>query len=436
MRKTQLLLAMAAVGFAGAAFATNGYFAHGVGVKSQSMGGAGIAFTEDGFGMGANPATLSQAKAGYAIGATAFAPDRSVTTFGGTGPTAPLTTAGDYDGNRVNTFFIPEFAYVHHGAGGMSYGVAVYGNGGMNADYNQAVYDQSGDKTFTNLEQLFVTPTISKKINDNHTVAGSLVLAYQTFEAGGLDMFAQYTRSATFSAAAVSAANPTGYTGGGADPGNNGKDSATGIGLKLGWSGKLSDKVSMGAFYQPEINMSKFDKYKNLFAEDGDFNIPTTYGVGLAVAATPNTVIAFDIVAINYGDIAAVANKNNHTASNTKLGADDGKGFGWDDMTVFKLGVQHKLDDKNIVRAGWNYAQQPIASDQLDFNLLAPAVVENHLTLGYTRKLDKDAEVSFSFMHAFNNKVEGNQVQGTGTWHIKGLEMSQNSFGVQYSSQF
>lgn len=436
MRKTQLLLAMAAVGFAGAAFATNGYFAHGVGVKSQSMGGAGIAFTEDGFGMGANPAMLSQAKAGYAVGVTAFSPDRSVSTFGATGPTTPLGTAGDYDGNRVNTFFIPEFAYVHHGAGGMSYGVAVYGNGGMNADYNQAVYDQSGDKTFTNLEQLFVTPTISMKINDSHTVAGSLVLAYQTFEAGGLDMFTQYTRPSTFLAVPNPLTNPFGYSGGGVDPGNHGKDTATGIGLKLGWSGKLSDKVTMGAFYQPEINMSKFDKYKDLFAEDGDFNIPTNYGVGIAVAATPNTVIAFDIVAINYGDIAAIANKNNHNATNTQLGAADGKGFGWDDMTVFKLGVQHKLDDKNIVRAGWNYGQQPIANDQLDFNLLAPAVVDSHLTLGYTRKLDKDSEVSFSFMHAMSNKVEGNQVQGTGTFHIKALEMSQYSVGIQYAGKF
>lgn len=438
MRKTQLLIALAAVGFAGSAFATNGYFAHGVGVKSQSMGGTGIAYAEDGFGIGANPATLSMAKQGYAVGLTVFSPDRSVNSSGGTGPGA-LATAASHDGNRIDNFFIPEFAYVNHANNGLSYGVAVYGNGGMNVDYNKQIYDMFGtDKTFMNMEQLFIAPTISKKINDQHTVAASLNLVYQTFEAGGLDMFTQYTRGSTF-LAVPGPGNPFGYSGGGVDPGNHGKDSSTGIGVKLGWAGKFSDTVTAGAFYQPETKMKKFDKYKDLFAEDGGFNIPATYGAGIAVKASPKTLVAFDIVYIAYGDINSIANSNNHIAPNTQLGASDGKGFGWDDMTVFKLGVQHQMDEKTTLRAGWNYAKQPIASDQLDFNLLAPAVVENHLTFGVTRKLDSGAELSVSAMHAFNNKVNGTNAcspTGSGTCHISALEMSQNSIGVQYASQF
>ncbi len=443
MRKTQLLIALAAIGFAGSASATNGYFAHGVGVKSQSMGGAGIAFAEDGFGIGANPATLSQAKQGYAVGLSLFGPDRSVNTAGVTPGTAPATvgTAGTHDGNRKDVFFIPEIAYVKHASNGLSYGVAVYGNGGMNADYNKAIYDTGTDKTFTNMEQLFISPTIAKKLNDQHTIAASLNFVHQTFEAGGLDMFAQYTSSATFAPGAVNLVpgagfNPFGYTGGGVDPGNHGKDSSNGVGIKLGWTGNFSSTVTAGAFYQPETKMTKFKKYKDLFAEDGGFNIPATFGVGLAVKATPNTLIAFDVVHIAYGDIKSLANVNNHNAFDTKLGASDGKGFGWDDMTVFKLGAQHQLDDKTTLRAGWNYAKQPIATDQLDFNLLAPAVVEHHLTFGATRKLDKNSEVSVNLMHAFNNKVTGTQTAGTGTYYINALEMSQNSIGVQYSSQF
>lgn len=438
MRKTQLLIALAAIGFVGSAYATNGYFAHGVGVKSQSMGGAGIAFAEDGFGIGANPATLSQAKQGYAVGMSVFAPDRAVNTVGSTGPAGSVLAnpGASYDGNRKDMFFIPEFAYVNHGDGGLSYGVAVYGNGGMNADYNKPVYDTTR-KTFTNLEQLFIAPTISKKINDQHTVAASLNLVYQTFEAGGLGMFEQYTRGSQF-LGVVGPANPFGYSGGGIDPGNHGKDTSTGVGIKLGWTGKFSDTVTTGAFYQPETKMRKFDKYKDLFAEDGGFNIPATYGLGIAVKATPKTMVAFDVVHIAYGDIKSLANKNNHNAPITQLGAADGKGFGWDDMTVYKLGVQHQLDEKNTLRAGWNYAKQPIASDQLDFNLLAPAVVENHLTLGYTRQLDKNAELSVSLMHAFGNKLNGTNigVAGSGTAHINALEMSQNSIGIQYASQF
>lgn len=419
MRKTQLLIALAAIGFAGSALATNGYFAHGVGVKSQSMGGAGIAFSEDGFGIGSNPATLSQAKQGYAVGLSVFSPDRSVNSTGGTGPGA-LATAAAHDGNRKDAFFIPEFAYANHADNGISYGVAVYGNGGMNVDYNKSIYDTSGKKTFMNMEQLFIAPTVSKKINDQHAVAASLNLVYQTFEAGGLNMFTGFTRSGTD------------------NPGDNGKDSSTGVGIRLGWTGKLSDQLTMGAFYQPETRMGKFDKYKYLFAEQGGFNIPATYGLGIAVNATPKTVVLLDIVSIQYGDINSIANPNNNTGGNTYLGENDGKGFGWKDMTVYKLGMQHQMDEKTTIRAGWNYGKQPIASNQLDFNLLAPAVVENHLTLGVTRKLDKGAELTVSAMHAFNNKVTGTSVgvAGSGTAHINALEMSQNSIGIQYASQF
>ncbi|MDP2430612.1 MAG: outer membrane protein transport protein [Pseudomonadota bacterium] len=427
MRKTQLLIALAAIGFAGSASATNGYFAHGVGVKSQSMGGAGIAYAEDGFGIGANPATLSQVKQGYAVGLSVFSPDRAASLLGGTGAGGANIPGGIgwQDGNRKDMFFIPEFAYVSQASNGLSYGVAVYGNGGMNVDYNRSIYDTTGDRTFTNMEQLFIAPTISKKINDQHTVAASLNLVYQTFEAGGLDMFTCYT--------------PGGNCGTGAgagDPGNHGKDSSTGVGVRLGWTGKMSDKFTVGAFYQPETAMSKFDKYNYLFAEHGKFNIPATYGLGMAVNATPKTIVLFDVVAIQYGDIKSLANPNNHTPGTTNLGEDDGKGFGWKDVTVYKLGVQHQMDDKTTLRAGWNYAKQPIANNQLDFNLLAPAVVENHLTLGVTRKLDKGAEVSVSIMHAFNNKVEGPMAAGTGTIHVNALEMSQNQIGMQYASQF
>ncbi|MDP2809877.1 MAG: hypothetical protein Q8O34_06975, partial [Rhodocyclaceae bacterium] len=74
MKKIAMLLALA--GVTAPVFATNGYFATGVGIKAKAMGGAGIAYSEDGFGIGANPATLTQAPAGGSIGVSLFAPDR------------------------------------------------------------------------------------------------------------------------------------------------------------------------------------------------------------------------------------------------------------------------------------------------------------------------------------------------------------------------
>lgn len=426
LRKIAVLVAMAAA--SSSAFATNGYFSHGVGMKAKSMGGAGIAFAEDGFGIGSNPATLSQVQQGFSIGASIFMPNRSSSLRGGTngfGGNIP-GGIGWQSANSKKSFLVPEFAYVRQSNNGWSYGVAVYGNGGMNVDYGKAIYDMSGDRTFANLEQLFIAPTVAKKINENHTIAASLNVVYQTFEAGGLDMFTCYTPGGNCGTGA-----------GAADPANKGKDKSTGVGVKLGWTGKISNNLTLGAFYQPETKMGRFDKYRYLFAEQGKFNIPESYGLGLAFNATPNTTLLLDIVQINYNDIRALGNKNNHTPGTTNLGDDDGKGFGWKDMTVYKLGVRHQYDTKTILRAGWNYGKQPITSDQLDFNLLAPAVIQNHLTLGMTRVLDNQAELTVSYMHGFKRQVSGpNGGPGTGTIHLDSMKMHQNELGVQYSWKY
>lgn len=294
MKLKKLTVSLALVGLSLPVFATNGYFATGVGIKAKAMGGAGIAYAEDGFGIGANPATLTQAQAGGSIGGSLFAPDRRV------------NKSGEQDGNETRTFVIPEFAYVKHGDNALSYGIAVYGNGGMNTDYGRSMYDNAGyfgasRKTTSNLEQLFIAPTIAKKLNDQHTIALSMNIVYQTFEAGGLGDFKGFTPGNAF------------------DPGNHGKDTSTGIGLKLGWTGQLTKDFSMGAFYQPKTSMKKLDKYKYLFAEQGGFDIPATYGMGVAFTASPKTVILFDVVQIDYSKIKSLGNKNNYDGTNTFL---------------------------------------------------------------------------------------------------------------------
>ena len=412
MKLNKLLLALAASGIATSAFATNGYFAHGIGVKAKAMGGASIAFAEDGFGAASNPANLAQVKDGYSVGVSAFAPDRGVVKASG------VAVGGN---EAADAFAIPEFAYNKTLNDKINWGVVVYGNGGMNVDYGQPVYDGSANTT-SNLEQLFIAPTISYKVNERNTVAASLNMVYQTFKATGLNAFAPFTRT------------------GNDNPGGHGVDDSMGVGVKLGWTGKLSDTLTGGAYYQPKTSMDKFSAYKNLFAQDGGFDIPETYGMGVAIKANPNTTVALDVVQINYSGIKSLANINdNMQAGGGALGAENGLGFGWKDMTVYKLGVAHQMDANTTVRAGWNYGKQPISASQLDFNLLAPAVVEHHFTFGMTRALDKNSDISMHAMYAPNvtlNGVAAGASASDGTGAISKLEMSQYEIGVQYSKKF
>jgi long-chain fatty acid transport protein len=92
--------------------------------------------------------------------------------------------------------------------------------------------------------------------------------------------------------------------------------------------------------------------------------------------------------------------------------------------------VQYRINEEWTVRAGWNYSEQPIPKSETMFNVLAPATVENHLTLGASWNLDKSQELTFAYMHAFEKEVNGDYTPGFGTADIK---MSQDSFGLQYS---
>ncbi|MFK5915670.1 MAG: outer membrane protein transport protein [Woeseiaceae bacterium] len=404
------------------AMATNGYFAHGYGMKAKGMGGAGVAYAQDAMAAATNPAGITAVNDRIDFGVDLFIPDRSATVY---------TVARD--GNETANFFIPEFGYSKKIDDSSAWAVVVYGNGGMNTDYKTGIYSTSAqpgalnDQTPTgiNLEQLFIAPTYAKKLNETHSIGVSLNLVYQTFEANGLSNFIGFKEDPSTGKA--------GLTG-------QGVDSSTGIGLKLGWTGQVSDSLTLGFTYQPETKMSKFSSYNNLFANDGEFNIPSTYAFGLAFKASPKMNIAFDIQQINYSDIAAISNKDcGFTVAHPgtcDLGDAGGPGFGWDDVTAYKLGVDYKVSDKLVVRGGYNYGEQPISSTETAFNVLAPGVVEAHYTLGATWTLANMSELTVSYMYAPEVEVIGSSPAGFSDAGHGDIAMSQTSLGVAYGWKF
>src|ERR1035438_7441564 len=64
---------------------------------------------------------------------------------------------------------------------------------------------------------------------------------------------------------------------------NNGYSYAGGAGVRVGWLGELNRVVSVGATYQSRTYMSKFDRYRGLFAERGGFDVPANFAGGGAV---------------------------------------------------------------------------------------------------------------------------------------------------------
>lgn len=418
MKYRQSFMAMLTAGLlsAPAAYATNGYFAIGYGEKSVGMGGVGIALPQDALAAAANPAGMVLVGNRTDIGMEWFRPNRSSTITGNNlGPGGSAN--GGYDGNGQQNFFIPDFGYNRMVSNDSSVGVSIYGNGGMNTNYSTNPFGAFGGLGYggINLEQLFISPTFSTKLNATNSVGVSLNLAYQVFSDNGLQPFKGIS------------SNPGALT-------NNSTASSTGVGLRFGWNGQINPALTLGATYQTRTSMSSLNAYSGLFAGGGGFDIPANYGVGMAWKAAPATTVAMDYERILYGQIASVSNSLYFPpGSGQQLGQGNGSGFGWSDINVIKLGVSQVISPTLTVRAGFNYNTQPIASNQTFFNILAPGIVQNHATLGATFLLPNKAELTFSYMHAFANNVNGTSSipAGFGGGNAN-LSMREDELGVSY----
>ena len=409
------------------AMATNGYFTHGVSVIEKGLAGAGVAYSQDTMAAANNPAGMVWQGASYDIGATLFSPRRSYTSTGGpsipANVTCPAAAAGCPfsigEGNQSidsenELFLIPNFGYNWELGDDSTIGVSVYGNGGMNTEYKggTAVLGQPGfpmqnpagtfgaGTTGVDLSQLFVSTTYSAKISDATSWGVSGIVVYQRFEAKGL---------ANFSPFSTDPANLS----------NNDHDTSTGIGLRLGIQTEVAPGIRIGAAYQPEIDMSEFDDYAGLFAEEGDFDIPSNLTVGVAFDVGESGVLVVDLQQINYEDVPSVSNSIANFATCAPgtgpggsgvgagcLGGDNGAGFGWEDIQVVKIGYQWQ-DGKMTWRLGVSVSEQPIPEEEVVFNILAPGVIEETYTFGFTRQLDDKSSLDFAAMYAPSVSVKG-----------------------------
>ncbi|WP_334154942.1 OmpP1/FadL family transporter [Tepidimonas sp.] len=395
--------------------ATNGYFPHGFGLKAKGMGGASIAMAHDAFAGVNNPAAAAFAGNRWDVGAEIFRPYRDAQFVGQT----PVVESGR------TAFPIPEFGYNVKLSERLALGVTVYGNGGMNTSYapfpNGFNLMGGQGKLGVDLMQLIVAPTLAYQVADGHALGISPLLVLQRFEAYGLQGFSMMSQSP-------------------GDVTNRGKDTSTGIGVRLGYFGKLGDRVTVGAAYSPKTDMSRFDKYKGLFAGGGDFDIPENYGVGVAVQLTPALTVALDATRVKYGGVPAIANGSlSQVMAGQPLGAAAGPGFGWRDIGVVKVGVQWQASPQWTLRAGYNKGDNPIRPQDAMFNVLAPGVIREHLTFGATWAPDKDTEWTFALWHGRRETVVGPSVDFmSGAMNPTGtrIGMHQNGFGVQYSRKF
>jgi long-chain fatty acid transport protein len=369
--------------------ATNGYFTHGVGARTQAVAGVSTALPQDAMVIASNPAGISALGNRLDLGVSLFRPVRGAVIEGNF-----AGANGRYDGNDTELFVIPELAYVRELSSELTAGIAIYGNGGMNTDYGTnpfAAFGSTGSAG-VNLEQLFVTPALSWKLSEQHSVGVAATFAWQRFEMKGIGAFD----------------NPF-FTSAPGRVTNNGDSWGKGAGVKLGWTGQLTPTLTLGASWASRINMDRFERYAGLYAEQGGFDIPATYALGAAWKSSERLTLAADWQHIEYGSIKSIANPLSNLLSGNALGTRYGGGFGWRDIDVIKLGAIYQYSEQLTLRAGVSRADQPVPASETFFNILAPGTIRDHVSAGASWKTTGGSEWSLSYTHALKEWIKGQQ---------------------------
>lgn len=407
--------------------ATNGLFVIGYGNKSRAMGGVGIAHRLDSLSGAANPATIATMANRFDIGMDLFKPVVHAQ-LGSVGADSEASVNGL---GVENLFFMPAIGITHRWNSKITVGFSMVAAGGGGTKFTTNFYEAANagspvtptinNRLGVDLAIMEMNPTVAYRYNKKHSFGASLVIGVARFEAFGLDLFSSFTPSNT----------TDGLSG-------QGKDWGMGGGLRLGWFGNFG-KYQLGAVYTSKVYMQTFNRYKELFAEGGKFDIPASLGFGASVKVMPKLKVAIDITQTFYENTPAIGNLGPNLAGDPagptefgtrELGTADGLGFGWENQLVYKVGAEYNYTDNITLRGGWNYGKSPINEDrEIIFNLLAPATTEHHLTLGVAYKLDAEFEINASYIHAFKNTQAGPTYISDDGSNFGRLSMFQNALG-------
>ncbi len=372
-----------------AAYATDGYFMDGYGASQTALAGAGVAYSQDAMAIALNPAGLVHVDDQTVAGVALFMPSRSYSAGSTdcTGCAGGAVEPGSHSSGN-DWFAIPDFAWTKHLGPDTVLGIGLYGNGGMDTRYSNTIFAGFGSSgpTGVDLNQAFMSVSLSQRFGQ-FSVGVAPVLAIQTFNAFGLQAFA----------------NPL-FSSAPADVTNNGYAISYGGGVRAGMEYDVSPNLRLAVAGSSRMYMTSFDIYKGLFANQGSFDIPATITAGVAYNVRPNVTVMLDYKHIFYSDIPAIANPSTNMA---QFGANNGPGFGWSDINVYKIGVDWRYDPRWTFRIGYSYNDASLNSRDIMLDILAPATVQNHITGGFKYAWSQNLDLEFSGMYAPDASLKG-----------------------------
>ncbi len=389
-------------------------------VKASGMGGAGAAYAVDAMAGAINPAAMSDVCDRFDV---AIMPVHSKQEVDVSGSPVPVGVNGHFE-NSLKNFYNPTFGINKQFdwcCWEMSIGLMGYNQGHLDSTFNNSFPLLGTGNLQLDVTQEVIAPVWTVKINECHAVGLALDVVVQSLKIKGLQNF----DNAIFSSA------PGHVT-------NEGRDYSWGVGVTLGYIGHWTDWLSVGVAYQPKIAMSRFDKYKGFLAQRGKLDIPQTVNAGIALHLIPCMNIAFDVDWIDWEGIRSLHNPLLPNLLVSKLGRNNGVGFGWKNQIFYRVGVDYQLFDCWTIRAGYRHANTPVRGSQAATNILTCETCQDFVTVGASYQTDCWGEFSAFYAYGFDHEVKGPgsiPVVPLGGGNVN-LKQQQQAFGLNWGYNF
>lgn len=362
------------------ALATNGDQMLGVTATQWGMAGAYTAAPQDAATVLTNPAGLA---------------DLSMQEFRGDfgfGILNPPRQANDLDSDS-DYYLMPAGALAYRPNEKLTLGMGMAGLSGMGVDFPDTMPALPGNQAIVTTKQFYkIAPGFGYKVNEKLALGAALNIDYQS----------------------LALANPSFQL-----PQNQ----VYGFGATFGLTYKPNPMFTVGASYTTKQHMDEFKWNTTAGTYGMTLDGPPIFSVGLAFKPMPGLLVEADIKHIAFSDVL------DRVAFKTPAGTTQ-MAFGWEDQTVFAIGVQKQVNPKTTIRAGFNYGESPIGPEDVDNNIGSLAITEAHLTLGLTRQMGQRLFTSLSYAHAFHNEVTSNSGSGNK------IELEQNVVNLQMSYRF
>lgn len=411
------------------AFATNGYQLIGVGAYQKSLAGAVTAAPGTAMTAVSNPAGMARIGARTDFSMEAFMPDRSVDFSSMMG--------GDSADSAVKMYGVPAIGWTAPTSDGSDvyFGGGMFGTSGMGVDYAQTLMMPASPmpnpdmywEGYSNISFWQMAPSLAWNVNNKLSVGASLNIDYQSVA------FKQRITADTDSNGSAETVIQNFDLSRGA--------SGFGLGFSLGMLYDINEKVTVGFNYKSKQQFSAMEYqlgWGDISNGPGaeapagtyklDLDFPQQAAVGVAVHPNKKLTVSADLKWIDWSDTMNTLSVDG--PGGLKVAMDPG----WKDQTVYAVGVAYSLNDKTNLRAGYNYAKAPFGSNEVSHNLILPAIVETHYTVGMDYSLNNHWELAWHYMmvpeKTLRAKASDPAIPGTE------ISLSESSFGMNIGYRF